>query len=245
MTIDRNKQPEREWTLPSETARGALKGHWNQAAGISVLLIAASMLCSVITGLFERNSTPAADWMSFFTGIILQLFLAVLADGALLVFRDLLRKKTVNVRSLVIPFTTQPDRFLIVELIMTAAGILFLSPVIFSAYLPGLNTAGFGVILALTAAGAIASLLVRIAFAPAVWFLLEDEELGALPALRMAADTMKGRRLSLVKVLLPFIGYFILCFLTLGIGLLWVIPYLIATLAAFFESVSPESAEES
>ncbi len=220
----------------SYAAREALKGHWNQAAAVSLVLLCASLLCSVITGLFGRNDSDAAAWMSLATGFILQLLLAVLIDGGLLVFRDLLRKHTVDPRRVIEPFRTQPDRFLIVELLMTAPGVAFLLPVLISAA-AGSPAVSVRTAAVLAAAGVIASLCVRIFFAPSVYYLLEDGQLGAGPALRRAKDVMKGRRLPLLKVLLPFIGYLLLSFLTFGISLIWVIPYLLTTLASFFESL--------
>ena len=46
-----------------------------------------------------------------------------------------------------------------------------------------------------------------------------------------------------VKGMFGFIGWFLLSFLTLGIGLLWLIPYVETAQAAFYEDVKADYAQ--
>jgi len=48
---------------------------------------------------------------------------------------------------------------------------------------------------------------------------------------------MKGKKGKLFLLDLSFIGWFLLCILTLGIGLLWLYPYILTSRAAFYEDV--------
>ena len=51
---------------------------------------------------------------------------------------------------------------------------------------------------------------------------------------------MKGRKFDLFWLHLSFIGWVILAALTLGIGLLWLVPYAEASFAAFYQDVKRE-----
>jgi uncharacterized membrane protein len=48
---------------------------------------------------------------------------------------------------------------------------------------------------------------------------------------------MKGHKMKLFLLDLSFIGWSLLCIFTLGIGLLWLIPYMQSARAAFYEDL--------
>jgi len=72
-------------------------------------------------------------------------------------------------------------------------------------------------------------------------YLLKDyPRLSVMETLRLSKKMMKGHKMRLFKLQLSFLGWLILCGLTLGIGLLWLIPYMMTTLAAFYQDVKAE-----
>ena len=76
-------------------------------------------------------------------------------------------------------------------------------------------------------------------------YLLRDyPELGAREALRTSRQMMKGHKWDLFVLDLSFIGWFFVCILTFGIGVLWVTPYIETTRAAFYEDLKNECIEE-
>jgi len=71
-----------------------------------------------------------------------------------------------------------------------------------------------------------------------VWFLLVDEpDLGARQALDRSKALTKGHLWDLFTVWLSFLGWFLLGVVTLGIGFLWVVPYVQTTLALVYEGL--------
>jgi uncharacterized membrane protein len=48
---------------------------------------------------------------------------------------------------------------------------------------------------------------------------------------------MAGQKWKYFKLFLFFIGWYLLCILSLGIGFLWLIPYIYATHASFYEDL--------
>lgn len=71
-----------------------------------------------------------------------------------------------------------------------------------------------------------------------VFYIIADEpKIDAMEALRKSQRMMKGKKWKLFCLGLRFIGWFLLSILTLGIGLLWLIPYVQVSYAKFYDDV--------
>ncbi len=71
-----------------------------------------------------------------------------------------------------------------------------------------------------------------------VYYILVDEpNLKPLEALRKSKKMMYGNKAKLFYLGLRFIGWALLCVLTLGVGFIWLAPYMQTTLAKFYEDV--------
>jgi uncharacterized membrane protein len=72
-------------------------------------------------------------------------------------------------------------------------------------------------------------------------YILKDyPELSANQAINLSMKMMKGHKFDLFWLFLSFIGWSILCIFTLGIGYLWLMPYMMTTMAAFYQEVKAE-----
>ena len=72
------------------------------------------------------------------------------------------------------------------------------------------------------------------------YILLDEPELTAKQAISRSCEIMQGRRWKLFCLYLSFIGWGILSVLTFGIGFLWLVPYMNASIAAFYEDARAE-----
>ena len=69
-------------------------------------------------------------------------------------------------------------------------------------------------------------------------FIIKDNpQLLPNQAINLSMKMMKGHKFDLFYLYLSFIGWILLAMLTLGIGLLWVIPYMQTSMAAFYLDV--------
>ena len=69
-------------------------------------------------------------------------------------------------------------------------------------------------------------------------FIVKDNpQLSPNQAINLSMKMMKGHKFDFFYLYLSFIGWILLAMLTLGVGLLWVIPYLETTMAAFYQDV--------
>lgn len=97
---------------------------------------------------------------------------------------------------------------------------------------PSVKATGIAVVLGLVSLVLAAYIELKLAL---VFFLmLDDEELSPTRAFRLSASCMKHQMGRLLYLELSFIGMYLLGILSLGIGLLWVIPYRTQTLAQFY-----------
>lgn len=86
--------------------------------------------------------------------------------------------------------------------------------------------------------GVIPIILITYNYAMVPYILAEDPTLRATQALERSKAMMYGHRFRLFCLELSFIGWSLLCVLTLGIGTLWLVPYIEAALAAFYKEIS-------
>ena len=77
-------------------------------------------------------------------------------------------------------------------------------------------------------------------YAMTPFILEENPELSANDAIDRSRAMMKGHKFDLFWLLLSFLGWFLLSMLTLGIGLLWLMPYVQTSIAAFYEDVKAD-----
>jgi uncharacterized membrane protein len=83
----------------------------------------------------------------------------------------------------------------------------------------------------------IPGLIASFAYSQVYFILAEDKTIGANAALDKSRAMMKGNKWKLFCLCCRFIGWFLLCLLTLGIGFIWFIPYFHTTLAKFYDDI--------
>ena len=77
-------------------------------------------------------------------------------------------------------------------------------------------------------------------YAMTPYILEENPELSAGEAIDRSRAMMKGHKFDLFWLMLSFIGWGILGFLTLGIGYIWLSPYMTTSVASFYEDVKAD-----
>ena len=68
----------------------------------------------------------------------------------------------------------------------------------------------------------------------------ENSEMTAKEAMKVSEKMMAGNKWRLFCLQFSFIGWQLLCILSLGIGFLWLTPYMNAATAAFYDEISRE-----
>ena len=83
----------------------------------------------------------------------------------------------------------------------------------------------------------IPGIIASISYAMAYFIMSDDPNIGAMDAIDKSKKMMYGYKWKFFFLCCRFIGWFILGFLSLGIGFLWIIPYMNTSFAKFYEDV--------
>ncbi len=83
----------------------------------------------------------------------------------------------------------------------------------------------------------IPGMIASLRYVMAYYLLIDDPSLGPLEAIRKSKALMKGYKWKYFCLNLRFIGWVFLSFLTLGIGLFWLAPYMQVSLGKFYDDV--------
>ncbi len=83
----------------------------------------------------------------------------------------------------------------------------------------------------------IPGIIAAYAYSQTFYLIAEDANIGSLEAIRKSKEMMRGNKWKLLCLNLRFIGWTLLCMLTLGIGFLWLAPYMIISFAKFYDDL--------
>lgn len=73
------------------------------------------------------------------------------------------------------------------------------------------------------------------------FLIADDPSLTGMDALNKSKEMMKGHKMRLFKLHLSFFGWYILSILTLGIGFIFLIPYIYTANAVFYNDLGYQS----
>ena len=79
------------------------------------------------------------------------------------------------------------------------------------------------------------------AYSMSVFIAEDNPELGPLDCIKRSQEMMKGHKMDLFILDLSFIGWILLGILSLGIGMLWVSPWMYMAHAKFYEELKNEA----
>jgi len=85
-------------------------------------------------------------------------------------------------------------------------------------------------------------IIAAISYSMTFYILAEDNTIGAQAALDKSKKMMDGYKWKYFCLCLRFLGWALLCILTLGIGFLWLMPYIYVSVAKFYDDVKANQA---
>lgn len=87
----------------------------------------------------------------------------------------------------------------------------------------------------------IPGIIAAISYSLTYFILVDDEMISAHDAIRKSKKMMYGYKWKFFRLEMRFVGWAILSICTLGIGFLWLIPYIQVTMAKFYDEVKTSS----
>lgn len=231
-------------------ARRSLVGNFGTLAGIQITIYAAAflmipllylVLIPFIFSMAFLESETAAVMLILVMGaaflVVYCLMLAVvsiLGAGFSRIMLDIAQAEQAEFKRLLFPFKNHFLRFLGVSGLLMLLGIFSVVPGIildiFTAMSPGYVWMR-GLV---TVAQYILMIWIMTSFSQSFNILLEDPEKKAVQCMRESYEMMNGNRIRLFLLQLSFIGWYLLIYLSFGIGVVWVLPYVGCTCAHFY-----------
>lgn len=83
----------------------------------------------------------------------------------------------------------------------------------------------------------IPGILAALSYAMVYFILRDDPDVGAMEAIGRSKQMMRGNKWKYFCLQWRFFGWALLCILTLGIGFLWLLPYIMTSTARFYEDL--------
>jgi uncharacterized membrane protein len=247
-----------------EQARNALKNQWGMMAWIVLLNLIISFVVSGIVGNVFTTESTGANIANF---LLNNLVFFALGYGMLYAALQVLRGKKakpemlVNVFQkehyipmLVIHFIQYIVERVVAFVVLLPFLLLFGSTFFFHIMMANGSVGNIqsfykGNVIWLVAAIVAAFLMIIVSFFIsgvfnfAVWTKFDNKNWSGLDCIKQAFQLMRGHFVQYLLLQLSFIGWYFVGALTLGIGLLWIIPYQNVTIASFYETTVAEKEE--
>jgi uncharacterized membrane protein len=83
----------------------------------------------------------------------------------------------------------------------------------------------------------IPGIIAAISYSQTFYIIAEDDSIGAMDAITRSKKMMDGYKWKYFCLGLRFLGWALLCILTLGIGFLWLMPYMQVSFAKFYDDI--------
>lgn len=241
-------------------ARRALMGNYGTVIGASLIVYAINWALSGIFQIVLLGQGAAATMLAdmgaaaiSMAALILVFYAAVLfvstmfSVGFSRMYLNISRKMEVKLSDLFWAFRSRPLKFMGIAAAILGIVILWMIPIFVLAF--GSAAAGettflliFMVVYYLISL--VLLLVVYLNYSLFYYVLVEDPDKGIIQALRESRELMQGSRGRYFVLGLSFLGMELLAVLSLGIGMLWVAPYMGCTLVMFYLDVKPQPVYE-
>lgn len=194
--------------------RAILSGRWSEAALLTFVYV-------VIAGLFNGLVGGAASLAFQGTGSLLSILLLPMGWGFAMTFLALSRQE-------------DNDPFEISHLFDGYRGSQTFRRIFFTELLRNVYVLLWTLLLI------IPGIVKELSYGLTSYILRDYPELENNAAIELSMKMMQGRKMKLFLLKLSFIGWAILSILTLCIGFFWLVPYVQATMANFYEEAKSD-----
>ncbi len=89
----------------------------------------------------------------------------------------------------------------------------------------------------------IPGIIASISYSMTFYILADDNSISAMDAIKKSKKMMDGYKWKYFCLGLRFFGWALLCILTLGIGFLWLMPYIQVSMAKFYDDIKANPLE--
>lgn len=229
----------------------ALQNNWGSAAGTTLLILFLSVVCFVPSYLAQRMASPEIVSITAIISIVLMfLLVSPLTLSFWNTLLDMVRTSTTP--SLGSTFNNFKNNwgkltayYVILNLLIIAISALFVGLMFI---IPTESNSIVGILsrivtMLITLGYIVSVVIIPLMYSMTPFIFHDNPNIGVKEALRASRIMMKGHKEDLLLLYITFIGWIWLGIITLGIALLWVMPYVYTAQAAFYEDIREPQVE--
>lgn len=202
-------------------ARETLKGHWNEMALLMLIITLIAIIFeapSAIGSLFQRPwLTICSSSCNVAVALLVTVPLSYAFYNLCLVYARGLQLEESYLTALFKDFAANWTKYVLSGLLVGLLIVLIACPTLM-----------------------IGAIILALAYSIVPFVIHDNPGIGVREALKTSRLMMRGHKGQLFVLELTFIGWALLCILSLGIGLLWLGPYQYTAIAHFYEDVKAE-----
>lgn len=224
-------------------ARGNLIGNYRITMGAFVIVMLLGTLIEIpFSRLVNGAATPTTNYIIYYIAeFLIAILSGVLQIGLFRIHLSIARKKECKVSDVFCCFKSRTDRYILGYLLVFAVSLIGMLPALYVYFFCDLTLAKLPLIIGLLLLSLVLSVFINIVLALVFFVMLDNEDMGIVQCFKKAVGLMKGNKGRLFYSYLSFIGMWLLVVLSLGIGYLWVEPYMLQTYTMFYLDVIGET----
>lgn len=227
-----------------QLARQLLHGKYGTFIGSYFILSLITSAIAFIPAFSISRTTAASLLVTNLINLILSLVTSVFTAGLMQMSLNASRNRPFGIENLFYGFTHHPDRIIVVGILNLLISFACMIPLILLLIIV-ITTDSYTVfviwgLILLALCCMVVSYIILIQFSLAIYLLLDNHEMGAIDAMRTSAHLMKGNKGRYFYLNISFFGVVLLGILSLGIGMLWVEPYMMVTNTQFYREIIGE-----
>lgn len=217
-------------------AKGQLLGKYSTTIGAIVLSEVIMLVLSFVLTMFLSTGTAFGLILNYIIRFLVGLFSGVFAAGSAYIYLNICCKRPVKASDIFYGFTQHPDKALLLQLILSAitSAALLPSDIISHFFLRTNQQDYIFPLCILLIIGSIISVYFSLVFSQVYYLLLDFPDYTVKQILHLGKSIMKGHKARLFYITISFLPLYLLGLLSCGIGILWVMPYVNATMANFY-----------
>lgn len=198
-------------------ALASLSGIWAKAVVATLVLIAINSP-AFAPSISEKVSGDTSIGLSLFVCVYELLVIVPIGVGFMNTFRLLYEENDIDLTSNCISLALKHYVHIILGMLLVTVLVMI----------------GFLLLI-------IPGIILGYAYSMVPYLLVERPDMSVTETLKASRTMMKGRKFDLFYLQLSFIGWILLSIITLGIGFIWLYPYMMTAQAAFYRDVKLEN----
>jgi uncharacterized membrane protein len=217
------------------SAKDKLMGKYSAAISVMILVMLLQLTVSLLTSIIPINSTFGYA-VNLIVTYGLSVLIGVLTVGLNLFFLSIACDQPFFINQLFYGYQEQPNKALCISAVFSLVQLICVLPgeLYFQRYLVTRdNQYLYSTILSFSI-GLLIYTLISLMLSQSFYIMLDFPDMNARETLAYSMKRMKGHKIRLFVLDLSFLPLILLCLLSMGIGLLWLSPYMTMANTLFY-----------